>query len=295
MHDYLRAIGFRAITAKEDIETILWHVANTPTAVYSPRPGMESAYGTVAKDYADHLGLLLRGEFNDDNEMAKTDVEYYLPYLHGRHHTTTEDVSIEKHADKRSYVGVCDEVNVGVSLIFQLINMNDYELSFMYGKDTSAVLPITLSALSIEGRIILPILKNEQQKERTQTQNSRRNQMIAAARQGDQDAMESLTLEDIDLYTAISRRARTEDILSIVETYFMPYGISCDQYSVLGNILDVEALKNEMTKEEVYRLTLECNDLVFDVCINEADLMGEPEIGRRFRGNIWLQGIVDFG
>ena len=26
------------------------------------------------------------------------------------------------------------------------------------------------------------------------------------------------------------------------------------------------------------------------VCINEKDLLGEPAIGRRFRGNVWMQG-----
>ena len=41
-------------------------------------------------------------------------------------------------------------------------------------------------------------------------------------------------------------------------------------------------------------LTIECNGLVFDVCMNEKDLMGEPLPGRRFRGNIWMQGMVDF-
>ena len=46
--------------------------------------------------------------------------------------------------------------------------------------------------------------------------------------------------------------------------------------------------------EEVWRMCLDCNDLVFDVCINKENLMGEPEVGRRFRGSVWLQGIVDF-
>ena len=48
---------------------------------------------------------------------------------------------------------------------------------------------------------------------------------MAAAREGDEEAMESLTLEDIDTYSMISKRIMTEDILSIVDTYFMPYGI----------------------------------------------------------------------
>lgn len=41
-------------------------------------------------------------------------------------------------------------------------------------------------------------------------------------------------------------------------------------------------------------MALSCNDLVFDVCINKKDLYGEPLAGRRFRGTIWMQGIINF-
>ena len=41
-------------------------------------------------------------------------------------------------------------------------------------------------------------------------------------------------------------------------------------------------------------MTLCCNDLYFDVCINAADLIGEPQTGRRFKGVIWMQGQVNF-
>lgn len=49
-----------------------------------------------------------------------------------------------------------------------------------------------------------------------------------------------------------------------------------------------------MTNEEVYELRISCNDLEIDVCINTNDLMGEPEVGRRFKGVIWLQGSIHF-
>ena len=39
---------------------------------------------------------------------------------------------------------------------------------------------------------------------------------------------------------------------------------------------------------------LERNDVEFDVCINAKDLLGLPEVGRRFKGNIWMQGTVEF-
>ena len=41
-------------------------------------------------------------------------------------------------------------------------------------------------------------------------------------------------------------------------------------------------------------MTIESNNLIYDICINYKDLLGEPEVGRRFKGNIWLQGHVNY-
>ena len=34
--------------------------------------------------------------------------------------------------------------------------------------------------------------------------------------------------------------------------------------------------------------------MIFDVCINSEDLMGEPAVGRRFKGVIWMQGNINY-
>ena len=51
---------------------------------------------------------------------------------------------------------------------------------------------------------------------------------------------------------------------------------------------------SKISKEEIVIMTILCNGMQFDVCINRADLGGEPEAGRRFKGIIWLQGRVNF-
>lgn len=73
----------------------------------------------------------------------------------------------------------------------------------------------------------------------------------------------------MDMYTTISRRIQKDDIFSLVDTYFMPYGVECDQYSVLGEITELRLATNDVTGEKVYILTILCNELSFDVCINE--------------------------
>ena len=97
-----------------------------------------------------------------------------------------------------------------------------------------------------------------------------------------------------DLYSMASRRATREDIYSIVDTTFMPSGIECDQYSILGEIKEVICKKNRFTGEEIYDLKVECNDLYFRVGINKMDLLGEPLPGRRFKGKIWMMGTAHF-
>ena len=87
---------------------------------------------------------------------------------------------------------------------------------------------------------------------------------------------------------------KNNDVFSLVDTCFMPFGVECDMYSVVGEILACEKTKNDYSKEELWLMTISCNDLVFDVCMNAQDLYGEPAVGRRFKGSIWLQGYINF-
>ena len=150
----------------------------------------------------------------------------------------------------------------------------------------------SFSALSLGGTVMLPIKKNPKEMEKIQKASADRNKRIIAAKNGDEEAIEQLTLEDIDTYSAISKRILKDDIFTLVDSYFMPYGAECDHYSVLGEIEDYRIEQNHMTDEEVYIIDLNCNNMPITICINKEDLLGEPMVGRRFRGNIWLQGQI---
>jgi hypothetical protein len=62
----------------------------------------------------------------------------------------------------------------------------------------------------------------------------------------------------------------------------------------LGEVVDSQKVINRFTDEAVYIMRTLCNEIEFDVCINEADLLGEPAVGRRFKGNIWMQGMINY-
>lgn len=287
----MRAIGFSNIKNRRKLQELLVEAVVNSDSRNVARNQENVILGEFSKDFAKGLGISVCGEF-DENE--KFTFEYYYPYLEGSGITSYEDVTVERHADKESYAGVCDDMKVGISLIFYLKNKIPY-----IKVQTENRLPIrgtslTLSALSVDGTIMLPIQKDEEQVQRVKQAAATRSTLMAAARKGDEDAIETLTLEDMDMYTTISRRIHKEDIFSLVDTYFMPYGVECDQYSVLGEITGMRCVKNPMTEEQVYILTLCCNELSFDICINAMDLYGEPSVGRRFKGVIWLQGKINF-
>lgn len=292
MHSFLRAVGFSEYTNTQQIKKLIKDVIDNRDEQLIAEYDNKFVRVEMPKSYGTDFGICVCGEYSEDGIF---DTNYYYPYFNGNGLSTQEVPDIERHADKESYAGVCEDYKVGVSLIFYLQNVAEYKNENRLKEYADHFLGVTLSGLSLQGSILLPTSKNEQQKKDHFDATQNRNKLIAAAKQGDEDAIESLTLEDIDMYTMIARRVVQEDVLSIVETYFMPYGVECDQYSILGEILDFRLEQNAYTGEEVYIISLDCNDLLFDVCINSMDLLGEPAVGRRFKGNIWMQGRIRYG
>ena len=291
MHKYMRAIGFSKLSDRREEQRLFTDIIMNATYRSYTSNGEDTILAEFCEDFAPGMGIAVCGEFDAEEKFS---YDYFYPYLRGTGISSYDDVSVERHADKESYAGVCDDIKVGVSLIFYLQNIVPYVKAQSMDLLPVTGTTLTLSGLSISGNIILPIGKDESEKQRIQRASMSRNKLIAAARRGDEDAIESLTLEDMDIYSTISKNILTEDVFSLVETYFMPYGVECDQYSVMGEILDISLRVNKITHEEIYVMHLCCNDLEFDVCINKNDLYGEPQIGRRFKGVIWMQGYINY-
>lgn len=291
MHKYLRAIGFSKKNRKEIQEIVLDCIHKHEKHGYTLVEDNVIA-AEFSREYADSMGITVCGTFDEED---KFNLDYYFPYLAGTGVTSYEDISVEKHAAEDSYAGVCDDVKVGISVIFYLRNKIPYMKALGSGKLPIKGTSVTFSALSIKGTIMIPMLKPELEPQAiNKIDPAERAKLLAAAKNGDEDAIETLTLEDMDTYNMISKRIKDEDVYSIVDTSFMPYGVECDQYSVIGDIMAIRLVTNHITEEEIYILTICCNDLTFDVAINIIDLFGEPQVGRRFKGVIWLQGNINY-
>ena len=286
MHKFLKSIGFSDLK-KKDLEIILNEIIARPQMVKVTKDSEGNEFAELSKEFATNVGITVRGNYLEND---KFEMEYYYPYFYGTSLTTQEEITVEKHSEKESYAGVCEDSNIGVTLIFYLQNIADYLSEKNRRPSGQKMYGAYLSGLSVDGSILLPIEKFKEKANKCRY--SERSQLVAQAREGNEEAIENLTLEDMDMYSILSRRVMNEDIFSIVSSTFMPYGIESDQYSILGEILDYTIVENAITKEIIYCMKIECNDLIFDICINGKDLMGEPAVGRRFKGNIWMQGSV---
>ena len=291
MHQYLKAIGFGNISKKRELNAILTQVENTFTQQDLIAQDEEMDLCEYQKEYGAGIGIALYGDM-DINEAFKRN--YYYPYFLGTGITSHADVSIERRLDKEAYVGICEEMKVGINLISHLQNTVDLIKRQQTAKNSVKYKSVTLSGLCNGGTILLPVLKDKEQTKRQKEAVQNRMMLVSAARTGDPAAIESLTMDDIDTYSKVSQRLISEDVFSIVDTYIMPYGIECDHYSILGEIMEIQRIINEYTSEELFIMKLDVNDLTFDICVPVEKIIGDPAVGRRFKGNMWLQGRINF-
>ncbi len=291
MHRFLRAVGFSEVKSREQIKKLIEVVMEKATEIESTTSGDDVLYCDMSYEVGENMGITVCGQYD---EMDEFQYDYYYPYMVASKVSTGEKSVIERHSARVSFGGVCDDNRIGISIIYYLQNRIHYIKKSFLGPEALKNVPVCLSGLSDSGMIMMPLAKDANTLKKVSRGNKKRDKLIEAARQGDEEAIESLTLEDIDVYSTISRKIKDTDVYSIVDTYFMPYGIECDLYSVLAEIVNVKEVKNNITGEAVYQLQLLCNGLLMDVCINKYDLFGEPEAGRRFKGTVWLQGWLDW-
>ncbi len=290
MHRFLRSIGFSRINSKQDMDKLLGVIMGEPNEIKKAQISQKQIYTEFRKEFACHAGIVVRGKYDEKGFFY---IEHYFPYLNNAFLSTGSDITVNKRVDTDAFTGMCDDIRLGISMIFYLQNAVDYLLSNS-SDNTPRKARTSLSGLALKGIILLGVETTEDRQKKKSYRAHIRNQLIAMARSGDQDAIDSLTVDEIDLSAQINRRIRTEDLYSLVETSFVPYGSESDNYAILGTIINWSCVKNSFTGEEMYQLLLSCNDIALTVGINRSDLLGIPMIGRRFKGVIWMQGTVDF-
>ena len=322
MHQYLRSIGFSQYKKEQDIDDLL-NVFEQQFFDCARRYADKNDEMNIEirANVAGNMGICISGVLDRDGQFKR---KSYYPYIWSDEVSTNAQAQISRRIDGNSFSAILDDVRVGVTLIYLLDNPFDYLQQVGEGNTPQKTLT-KLCGFSTEGRILLPT-GNQMQPEKPQadekapldsdisdTAESNMNaqdsdapsspiannmpnalNLFEAAKAGNTAAIEQVAFEEMSAIAEISRRLRSEDVYSIVESVFMPQGAECDLYQVVGEIIDVAHTANLYTGEGIYDLTLNVNDMIIHVAANESDLEGEPLPGRRFKGRIWLQGRIEF-
>ena len=80
MHDFLRAVGFKNIKDQKELDELLQSIVSSPTNYMSARDSEGNEYAEFTKEFADSMGIIVRGEFTDHDNFR---IEYYIPYFYG--------------------------------------------------------------------------------------------------------------------------------------------------------------------------------------------------------------------
>lgn len=293
MNTYFRAIGFSKLKNKIEQNTLIKTALKDGADRRVIDVGADTKLIQVNYPIGNGIGLSVVAEADDNGTIM---VDNSFPYCSGKHITNQPDIQIEGRTDIEAYSGVSDDFNLGITLIYKLQNVVDYVRSIWLNDFYKSPKRVKFGALSINGRVLYGVHLDHVSLpyEKQPISAKERKNLIAKARSGDIDALENLTLDDMDTYSLVNKRIKEEDLFTVIETYFIPYGIDNEHYSVLGIIKKIDEITNEFSGEMVYNLTILCNDILLNVAINSIDLEGEPKVGRRFKGVVWLQGQILF-
>ncbi len=289
MNRYMRAVGFSDCKNKKQI-TELFYKKSEAICIsrYSAQEEDGEERFVKRSEFGTDFGLIWFGSITEGREQ----IEDCMPYVAGTQEIVKEELSVEERMCGNLFSGATEDLRIGVYLIFFLNNGECFREDVQETGKIQRPLVLALSGLSVSGTVLLPLALSRDDRKRKQREKLKQFKLLADARNGDEAAIENLAYKDMNLSMKVSKRIYSEDLFSIVESSFMPYGLECDQYSVIADIKSVMSVRNCITGEEVWRLQLDYNGLGIDLCINKKDLVGEPKQGRRFKGSIWLQGTI---
>jgi len=249
------------------------------------------SHSVYIKHVAPECGVVLVGHNVGDHFM----VEYYYPYSRYPYITSNRDCKITRMSDNERYMASCEDSRFGINAIFYMSNFADIFKYKIPLDEEVKVRCLSLSALAKSARILSPIEKSPEVEREMLERRSKRVNLVDRAQNGDDEAFEQLTSDEMKMYQRVNHRVWESDLYSVVDSFFMPSGMECDQYCVMGQITDIEEHVNSVTGNRFYRFNVKTNnDMRIGITVAASDVIGEPKTGRRIKCDVWLQGEIEF-
>lgn len=276
----LKAVGF---TEDETIDAVdhLLKLFLVKTKIDSNNEVFKTEYGNRFECFltvAENTGVIYRGVYD---KMGKMRVTHLFPAHIGKQESVCNYLNFSKRFDSDAVLALTVDMMLGEFVFYvqnysNLLNLecddkekHFFDMESQNDDNIKTEYRVRLSCLAEEGIIILPS-KPVGIKERVIALDSR---MFPKP--------EAVEIDDT-----------VNDIYSVVDTTFHPYGADSESYEIVGNILEVSEQMNKYTKEILCILLVECNNVQMEVCICKKYLKGTPLPGRRFKGKVWLQGYI---
>lgn len=288
MTNNIRAIGLSSIEKNTKRKSeLLKLVKNDPHKSYFYFDGMDK----IAENYyyiGENYGIVAYGKILEDGSFKMTK---WHSFVHSLQTNEITDVMFDK--IRGNQFVFAEEHKAGNRLEFALTNMCQY-YDYMAADKYIPKFNANIAGLSSEGNVIFPVAKNEKTRKIRRKEEKRHNELINLLRKGDEMAETKLMEHSQAIAHNARERLKKEDVLSVFESYFFPYGNREGIFAILGDILDVNEVVNPFTNETVYDLFISATNTKFNVFINKIDLTGVPSAGMRFRGRCQLRGSLDF-
>ena len=285
-HTFLRSIGFDSIKTKDQEKALVDWVLENPSRMSVVSLDREANLAMAEKDVNGHAGIAVVGEIGESGGLVP---EYYFPYLSSTHISSTAPLSYEKTAVRDGFSGMCEDDRLGLALIFDVKNVTDVvrdQQDLLLG--SASFRRVMLSMLLRDATVVLPI--GNRKKAPANSRRAFEKRLNEAEEQGDLESVGQLAREEMLRYGRAIQRIRDTDILTVVESFFMPHGMESYSYYFLGEILSSALILNEITKERFYRMVIAVNGVEFTAAVSENDLQGVPAAGLRLKAKGMLMG-----
>lgn len=283
--EYLRAVGLSGYSSADGLDALLADVFLHGDS----RSILRRTDDTMLVEYARALGgslsLSLRILYSTKNKILTSD---YLPFFVANNPRSYLSIEIDEIGDT-GLVAIAEDAESGNELVFSIQNPMEYANETV----TISEAKVRVAGLSIGGKIILPVERDEELEEQRQEDERTHTELLRRARAGDVAAMEDLEQQEEATSQAIRERLADEDFLTVVEGFLMPSDDEEHIATLLGDIVAVSECINEETGENLFILALSVTGSYVELCINQADLEGFPSQGMRFLGSCWLQGWIE--
>ena len=115
MHKYLNAIGFHDIASEREWYQILLESEKKFSGYDRIALDEHTDLCELRREYGNGIGISSCGFIDENDEEFRR--ECYFPYFSGSGVSSYADIAVKQKASSPTYVGVCEDVKLGCSII----------------------------------------------------------------------------------------------------------------------------------------------------------------------------------